>query len=73
MCLLDKCKPEFAVTSFQVSLFRLEHIQSTCFSKAGFRGLHYYVTDSTTEGSTSLTNKLLIEYNPQPFQSTLHP
>jgi hypothetical protein len=73
MCLLDKYKPEFAVTTLQVFLFRLEHIQSTCFPKAGFRGLHCYVTDSTAEGSTSLTKKLLIEYNLESFQFTLHP
>ena len=71
-CLLDKCKPKFAVTPLQVSLFRLEHVQSTCLLKARFRGLHCHVTDSTAEGSTSLTNKLLIEYNLQSFQSNLH-
>jgi hypothetical protein len=53
MCLLDKRKPEFAVTTLQISWFRLEHIQSTYILKAGFRGLHCYVTDLTAEGSTS--------------------
>jgi hypothetical protein len=59
ICLLDKCKPEFAVTTLQVSLFRLEHIQSTCLLTAGFRVLHCYVTDSTAEGTSSLTSCLL--------------